>query len=408
MRFFYLLAIFFAMNCYAQNQSGYYIDNTGRKVEGYFQTTDFYNENSLEFSSSLDGSYSKLDPQGIKEYGIETQFRFVKHTVKLDRSESVIRKLSANKDPQWEQVTVFLNTLVEGKATLYSLNSSYGIRFFYSLDDTTMVPEQLVYKKYKTSEITFGENNYFRQQLYNHLNCENKKIENFASLKYSKSEIVKVFKEFNSCSKSKNREYANETSKDNAFIYTFHAGVHNTRFGIKGVEHLSDKSNSVSFSAGAEIGFRIPSDKWEFFLRGEYEKLSGDLEYSYQGATNTVRSTFELDGSSFNFYAGPRYNYILSDKSKLFADAAFGLNFPTGDIKYDIHYVSQFGEYSGGTYMMDLSTTFFGNFGIGYTFNDKYGVCLRFETSRNMFSELPLSDIKTDISRIGLNFRYTL
>ncbi|MEL1243959.1 hypothetical protein AAEO56_06760 [Flavobacterium sp. DGU11] len=61
MKFFTLLtALFIGLNAFAQDQQGYYIDNGGKKTEGYYKTTDFYNENSLEFTNSPGGRIQSL------------------------------------------------------------------------------------------------------------------------------------------------------------------------------------------------------------------------------------------------------------------------------------------------------------------------------------------------------------
>ncbi|MEL1243960.1 hypothetical protein AAEO56_06765 [Flavobacterium sp. DGU11] len=323
--------------------------------------------------------------------------------MKIDMSPSNVKRLSGDKEPHWVLKTVFLNILVEGASTLYSYRQSDGIKYFYSVNNKKDYPEQLVYKKYKQTESTIAENKQFRQQLFNNINCENKGIEEFTNINYSEDTFVKLFKSNNTCAGSESVEYTNDTAKKIKTVYTVYAGLGNMSFGIKGSTLESGKTNDLNYSAGAEIAFRMPSDKWEFFFRGEYEKMSSDITYKFNNTTSRLRTRYKLDSSNINFYLGPRYNLIINAANKIFIDGAFGMNFPFGNIENSTFL---FGDPPNSTSDIEIKTSFFANFGVGYVFNDKYGICVRYETNRNMFTNSPTADI-TQISRVMLNLRYS-
>lgn len=406
MRFFSLLTVlFFGLQAFAQDQQGYYIDNAGKRTEGYFKTTDFFDDTSLEFKNSLTEEFEKLDTKNINEYGIGTEFKFKKFNVKLDKSDNSEKKISRNKDPQWEQLTVFLNTILEGDATLYSYNSNYGIKYFYTVKGKISSPEQLIYKKYKPGETAIIENNQFRQQLFTTVNCGEKTIDNFSGLKYSKNSLVEVFKNYNECSGVTTSQYTNTSGKKTKFHITAFAGAYSTTFGIENITPSFDNTTGVGFGFGAEAALRTSSDKWEIFARLEYEKISAELSNNYPGGGSAVITEyFEIDTNVLNLFLGPRRIFRLNDTNELFVDLSVGISNPMGD-------VSRYSRISEGTLpgnvtKYNLSSTFFGNIGVGYTFKNKYGFDLRYETNRNMFGN-EYGNLETKIGRIGLNVRYT-
>jgi len=397
-----LLTLLFALQLQAQDVKGYYITDSGKKVDGYFKYADFFDTPALKFKESKNHEFSVL-PQNVTEYGlIEDQLKFEKHSVKMDISGNN----SFNKEPEWSDKTIFLNVLIEGNATLYSYTKEYKTTFFFTTIAKPNEVNQLIYKKYKVSEESVAENNSFRQQLYNGVKCDGQNVSDFTAVMYDKKQLSDVFKKYNECNGSKSEVYGPKKKSD--FKYIIVAGVYNTSLDIPYATPEVDKANDITYGLGIEAAYTFPAETAEIFFRAEYELLKVKLESSRTLVYNTTTSIYDLDAQAVNIYIGPRYNFLLNDTSKISLDAAFGASIPFGDINQSTIITPPTGvKYGGETSHFSLEPGFCVNIGLGYTFYNKYGIYLKYETNRD-FLDNTSSRYKTNVSRLGLNFRYTL
>lgn len=224
----------------------------------------------------------------IKEYGIGTDFKFEKHNVEVDVSDFNESKLSGNKDPEMIEVTAFLNVIVEGDATLYSYDyRERGTKYFYNIKSNNNNIKQLIYKKYRPSQIKILENAPFRQELYNYLKCKNEPMSNFYTVEYEKGALTDIFINYNKCNASQYQVYMNEGGTKTKLVFSFFAGVHSNTFNIKNRTPSFDNSSQINPSFGAEAALRLASEKVEFFARLEYEILKNEINNTYEYAQTT-------------------------------------------------------------------------------------------------------------------------
>jgi len=395
-------SILFTLQLQAQDVKGYYITDSGKKVDGYFKYSDFFDTSSLKFKESKKDEFSVL-PQNIIEYGlIEDQLKFERHLVKIDISGND----SFSKEPEWSDKTIFLNVLIEGIATLYSYTKDYKTTFFFSTAAKPGEVNQLVYKKYKISGESVAENNSFRQQLYNSVKCDGQNVSDFTAIMYDKKQFSEVFKKYNECNGSKSEIYGPKKKSD--FKYTIVAGLYNASLEIPYALPEVGKANDIAYGLGIEASYVFPSETTEIFFRAEYELLKVKLKSSTNYVYNTTTSIYDLDTQVVNIYLGPRYNFLLNDSSKISLDAAFDASIPFGDITQSTIITTPTGVlYPGVPSHYNLEPGFCINFGVGYTFDNKYGIYFKCETNRD-FLDNTSSHYKTNVSRLGLNLRYTL
>lgn len=410
MRIFSLLAVLFiTMQTFSQDIKGYYITDSGQKVEGYFDTTDFNDISLLKFKTSRNSNYSNFSVDGIKEYGInDNEFKFEKHTVQIDISDNG-KNLSAQKNPEMKTETLFLNVIVEGDATLYSYTKDYKTKFFFTTKNRVGEPEQFIYKKYQSEE-GVAENVSFRQQLFNTVRCSDQMIVDFFEVRYDKKELADIFKNYNNCTDSKYTYYYNGFRKKREIRYTVFAGIHKMNFGIsEGFPPVNGRDVSTSYDFGFEAAYVLPSEKFELFAQVAYQSISGENVDAYDQGYNILTSTYKVDGAAINVFFGPRVNFLINEKNKLFIDASFGMSFPVGlEVSRSARIKAITGpEYDGDSDLFSASTSFCINFGVGYAFNDKFGLSLRYETNRDVLDDV-YSPYKTKINRLGLNLRYSL
>jgi hypothetical protein len=91
----------------------------------------------------------------------------------------------------------------------------------------------------------------------------------------------------------------------------------------------------------------------------------------------------------------------------LFIDAAVASGFPSGSFKKYYYAETATTVTDTQVYEMGLGKDVFFNFGIGYVYNNKYGVDLRIDTVRNFFNDVNYT-LSTESYRVGLNLRYTI
>lgn len=396
----FIFIFLFSLLSYSQDsQSGYYITNNNQRIEGYFKTIDFLDStNSVEFKTNSEDNFEKLNLDNVQEYGIGNEFKLKKYTFDLDVSNNNQGNLSWDKNPEWKSTTDFLNVIIEGEASLFSYKSIVGTRFFYTLKNND-VPTQFIYKRYRLNQNSISENNMFRQQLFIDINCEGKNVDDFSKISYRKEKFIEYFEKYNTCVNKSYVLYRNLTGKKVKLKYTVFTGVYSMSFAIPGTPFLPDNEvNTNSYSFGGEVALVVPSGKWEIFTKLEVETLK--IRNEIQSSALAFRG-YSIDTYLFNVDLGARYNYIINNKNKLFLDAAILVSIPNADITA-YHKNSMRNE----TINIYTSSTIGSDFGLGYVYNNKFGIALRYTPKRNIIESS--LDYSTEISKLGLSLRYTI
>lgn len=408
-----LLFVLFTAFSYAQEtQNGYYIINSGQRVEGMFIEGDYLNPSSLKFKSSSDTDFQKLNLESITEYGVGKDYKSVKHSVEIDATDATHGQISTNKDATWQLQTIFLNVLLEGEATLYSYRSGKGTKYFYKVNGKQAEPQQLLYRVYMSTANTTAENNKFRQQLYNDVSCPTEKngMDKFLAIKYTSSDILPLFKDYNNCNNSKFTTYKNNDGKRVTAYYSVLAGLYQSRFNIEGIDPEVDNATDIAFGVGAEVVIVLPSEKIGLFIKAEYEKLKSEVISTYitpYGSSKT-HNRYYVDASLFNFNVGPRYFYNINKQNKVFVDASLLLTFGMGDINHAVT-VETPSQTFPEVFVQKLpfNSAIALNFGLGYTYNNKFSIEARFDSNRNFFNNA-LAGSKTISGRTGIVLKYTI
>lgn len=401
-----LFLFFFTVSAIAQDDyKGYYITESGERVNGFFEFYDFFKTEKLKFKKSGSGEFTQL-PKEVVEYGIdEGKQKFEKHLVETD----MLGDKTYSKDPQLSAHTLFLNVLVKGKASLYSYTKDYKTFFFLSnVSIKQGAIEQLINRKYLLPDGKVADSPAYRKQLYNLVKCEGQQVSDFVTIVYDKDAIVDVVKKYNECSGSESEVYSLKTKKD--FAYSFFAGVHYANMGISYYNPAVDNQSTLTFSAGAEAAYIFPNELWELYARGEFEPLNYELVDSKDQGYNVLESTFKMSGYAFNFSFGPRYKYILSNRSNIFLECGFGIYQPlSGELDWytTIYPLNNGTPYRGAYDKYDLATSFALNFGAGYTFNKNYSIAVKYITNRDYMEEVD-AGFNTKVGRLGLVFSYRL
>lgn len=377
-----LLIILFCLNLNAQvnYEKAYFIDNNGTKTECFIKNKD-KSDNPIDFEYKLsleDPQVLNADIKQIKEFKIGEILKFERCTVKLDTSNVNLDALSDNRNPEWNEVTVFLKVLIESDASLYEYKNGNRTAYFYKSGDLAI--EQLIYKKF----IVEGEmmvNNDFQKQLWTNLNFGSKNIDEFLKLKYKRNDLKDFFIDYNNYKKNTVVDLSKKLAKGSLNLKA-KAGISSSALSfsnsLMGAE--VNFENEINWTFGAEVEYIMPfnRNKWSVFLAPGYNSYNNETEITLHN-TGPFSSDDQVQkwNASFTYLdvaMGFRYYMFISDNSKIFISGFFSTY---KEMDVDIH----------NNYSSDLDSEINNSvgYGIGYSFKNKFNVELK-QSSSNIFA----------------------
>lgn len=399
----FLNSLFFLITTISLGQikfeRGYFIDNKNIKKECLIKNVQWkYNPTNIEYKLNETGQIYKGSISQIKEFSINNTSKYIRATVNIDQSNEFADYLSKNRNPEFKEATVYLKVLLDGDANLYLYDARSLRRFFYNTSSKKNI-EQLVYKSYLgKNNVDILKNNHFKNQLWNDVKCPSFDIVKVEKLDYYKKELIKYFKEYNSCS---NSDYEIIGEKKNisrkVFNFRFRLGLNASSLKI----HRDPNADAVhnrdtdfgkqnNLRLGTELEFILPfnNNKWSITIEPTYQYFNAEGE--------TSRETVSVDYKSVELPISIRHYFYLNNDSKLFLNAGLIADMPIGSI---IDFDSGFNDLSPH---MNINFAF----GAGYSIKDKYQFELRIHTLR----EFLLSDLswQSDYNTASIIFGYTL
>lgn len=381
-------------------EKGYFIDNSGKRTDAFIKNLDWKN-NPTEFEFKTDESSSEIKKETIKniqEFGIDNEQRYTRKTVMIDGSSKQLNNLSNERKPEFTEETVFLKYVVEGKADLLYYENGDLEKFFISTNGSDV--KQLIYKPYYINASSVAYNEDYKKQILDNLNC-GVDLTDVNNLKYKSSDLVKVFMKYNQCSNSTAINYNQNYEKRDLFNLTVRPGINLSSFEISNSSFVTSESNKfdnkVTFRIGLEAELILPfnKNKWAIFAEPTYQYYKAEKDFVvYQGQASENIRTRSIDYKSIEIPIGIRYYLFLNDKSKLFINAAYNVDF---EMNSNIYYDFQ-----------SLKTSSASNFsfGAGYKYNDKFVVEFRTSTKRDLLQNNTI--INTGYRTSSLILGYTL
>ncbi|GAA3573104.1 tRNA modification GTPase [Snuella lapsa] len=388
----YLFTVFVCINCFSQISfdKGYYIDNSGKKIECLIKNSDWKN-NPVEFQYRLlnDEEVKSIKTDQIKEFGIYNESKFYRSIVNLDKSSDVTSALSDVKEPIFEEQQLLLKVLVEGKASLYQYVNGNLTRFFFKTSNGNI--EQLIFKRYKPEFSTIATNSYFKKQLWDALRCKGKPLEGVQGLDYRKQQLVNLFVRYNECTDTKFNNF-NKKQRSSFLNLAIRPGMSSASLEVSSTAQEfknADFGNKLGFRIGAEVEYVLPfnSNKWAVIAEPSYYNFKAEKEL------NTTAGTATVDYKSFEIPFGVRHYLFLNDNSRLFLNGLLVMNFSNSKIEYE----------KADELRIDPNASF--SIGVGYKYY-RYALELRHGLRRGIIGRQV--SWKSDYERVSLIFGYTL
>lgn len=402
-----LITIF--SNAQINFEQGYTINNSGQKVTCLIKNADWKNNpDKFQYKITTDSNFETGLLNNFSEFGFEDGTRFVGREVQINRSSNKTEKLEHSRDIEFQTEKLFLKVIVEGNANLYYYEDNDLRRFFYETNTNEII--QLRYKRYlkessknKTSGNQIGENNDFRQQLWNNLNCnaQNKKM--ITKLAYKIDPLIKLFNDHNLCM-NPNYDIDEKTAKKISLNITLRPGVDMTSLKV-------DKSSSAfrdvdfdqktSLRVGLEFEAILPfnKNKWSLLIEPTYHSYSDEGEIKRQQLYPYLA---DVKYTSLELPIGVRHYMFLNDKSKLFIN---------GSVLFDIPFDSGV-TYSNTRILTETKARFGFNpsfvMGMGFNFNNKLSIECRYLGRREVFASDEFFTYTSDYSGFSLILGYTI
>lgn len=383
----------------------YFIDNNGNKIGCFIKDRDKKdNPTDFEYKLSTEESQTmKADIKNVKEFKVGEFLKYERATVKVDTSLVNLNSLNEKREPQWKEVTVFLEVLVDSKVSLYEYKIGNIKRFFYKTERGTI--EQLICKKYTVYDETGSRlvsNNDFQKQLWENVNCGNKNIDDLLKLKYGQKDLTKYFTDYNIC---KNNEIVAFEKKSESGSINFKVDVGISSASLSISNHVtnvtSDFEKKTNFIGGAEIEWVLPvnRNKWALYLAPSYNSYkSPGMGISYNRgpfSSDTIIENWNASLSYIDVAFGVRYYIFISDNSRIFIAGSY-IN--SSMLSSDIHQ-------DQGVYKVEAKIRNRLGGSIGYSYKNKFNVELKY-SGANIFDNYVYWD--SNYSTTSLTFGYTI
>ncbi|WP_108867544.1 outer membrane beta-barrel protein [Aquimarina aquimarini] len=381
-------------NAQIRFESGYFIDNNGEKTECLIKNID-WNDNPNKFEYKLtDNAQSKIGRIGnIREFAV-ADLKYIRSEVDIDRSSKDLNLLSTSKNPIFQKEVLFLKYLIEGDATLYLYEQGNLRRYFYSVGSDGNI-QQLIHKKYMlTKQVVNGvekegynkiaENNRYRQQLWIDMRCGDITEKSVLRTDYNESSLVKYFTKYNMCVDPTSIKIKKKEERD-LFNLNLRPGVNFSSLSLRdsytNYYQKSGFDDKTDIRLGIEAEYILPfnKNKWSIFVEPTYQSYTSsisDERTTFLGRTTRV---IDVDYESIEFPIGLRHYMFLSDKSKLFINAAFVLDF-----ELNIEYTLNISDDPTPENVDDIKTGTNVALGFGYKYNDRFSVEARYGTNRKI------------------------
>ncbi len=383
-----------SFNCYSQTkyENGYYINNNDEKIACFILNNDWLNnptEISLKYSEDEQSETKTIE--SIKEFGIIEKIKYQRHNVNIDRSRNSLSALDHNRNPVLKKEQLFLKVLIEGKANLYSYNSSSIEKFFFNIDNS--ITEELIHKSYLTNDNQITKNKDFQHQIVRNLRCSDISINEIQNLEYRTNKLINLFVKYNKCVNSQFSNYSINEKKE-IFHLNLKAGLQSSSLEIKNsVSNLknTDFGNKFGVRVGIEAEIILPfnNDKWALVMEPTYQNFILKKE--------TTELTSEVDYKSIEIPFGVRHYLFINENSKLFINGFIIMDFDSNS-KFD------FKRQLESTLEIKSGSNF--AFGFGYNYNEKYSVELRYHSSRDLLTNYGPWD--SDYNSLSLLFGYSI
>ncbi|UUV22751.1 hypothetical protein [Paenimyroides aestuarii] len=301
---------------------GYYIDQSGNKIEGEISEIRA-DKFPSEFYIKKDNQQIKMETKFVNEISYGAVY-FVKKRFKFDPSVRYeIGNLDFNKNLNLVETEDFLQRLVDGQYTLYRYIHNGVASYFYQRGDNEITT--LIYKKYRGKNYTINENNDFKVQLLHDVkNNKYNNLDDYFTLRYTQENLEDYFKEANGISFNR--------LKKQKVLFNFFVGYSMHTMDLNFLSNIDQKThNGLTVMPELEFMFnRFAINPTSFYVNGKLHTFKSEFieEYVRENWHHTV------DYKSLYVSIGAKQYFMSSPNIQFYGKFGVGINNP---IKYKIN-----------------------------------------------------------------------
>ena len=398
--FAFLVFFGYSVSAQVEFEKGYFVQNSGEKVECYILNSEWYfNPSKFQYKISENSEVKTLSVNDARELHVGEYYFFPK-TVQFDASSMNIDDLSEDRAPQFENRKLFLRKLLDSKVDLYSYQANSVTRFF--MEDQNGVITPLVYKKFKTGG-KISENHHYRQQLSNLDGCNENLVSSFERINYSKRSLIDYFQKYNECLGAEVTVLKVDASGKFNINLKVGAGIANFEVE-KGLTAGGTEFSGIEPRFGAELEYVLPfyRNKFAIYAEATYRSISGKepLSGSLEGDLTMKYSSMELSPNV-------RYYMFLNNRSSIFLNIGFVLDHPLeSEMRWNNTNLSQ------DPFVDDFEADAAVKFGLGYKFMDRVAISVDyFNKYLHKEKEVPsfyYIDLGANHSSFNINLSYSI
>ncbi len=382
----------FALSTHGQIifEKGYFINNEGEKIDCFIKNHDWKNNPiEFEYQLNLNAEIHQAGIENVKEFGVYGYDKYIRARVLFDSSSRNINDLTYEKAPILQEQTLYLRPLVEGSSNLYVYKNKDSSSFFFAKEGGSI--QLLIYRKYLLSENKIGENNQFKRQLWSEFKCVDITHEQVEHMDYHQNDLMRFFIQHNECHGNKYVRFDHK-KKRNLFNLSIRPGLNFTSLAIANSRTNSrdtDFGAKTTLRLGIEAAILLPfnKNKWALFVEPTYQEFKAIKEGDLIDA--------EVDYRSIELPIGLRHYFFLNEQSKLFVNGAFILDFIDDAFIY-------FNDVP--TFKLNAILNY--GLGVGYQYNDRFGVELRYHTNRELIKDF--ASWSSNYQTVSFIFGYSL
>lgn len=390
-------------------EPGYFIDNSGTKVECLIQNEKWlFSPEEVFYKLNGSSETKSFTVANCVEFRIGNEGKFRRVEADFPITQSKLKKKELSPEPELVHRTAFVQNIVKGKASLFWYVNNDGIVYLYSKDNGEIHP--LLYKKYVLENLKIKENNIFKSQLVKDFECGNQLI--VQETKYTRKSIIKYFEYLNECLGDTNFTVYERTAKQKAnFPITLKlwAGLQQNSYETENQNPpmtFSFEDETVS-RFGVELEAFFPYfgyKKASIFLSGHYSKVGNSFSFP---PTEVSERSYEADYTIIEVSFGGRYYFGVTEKSSIFIDAALAAS---------IYSDSSLNETTLNTISGTSTTEVVGNgrddrlggsLGLGYSYNKRVYLRAGILANQNVLDDRSIF-FKDKLSRINVSLGYSL
>ena len=361
-------------------EKGYFIDNSDNKTECLIKDLGWKNNpTTFQYKLSETSEIMTENIKNVKLFEVDNQVKFLRATVKIDRSSSDVKDMSPTKEPQFIEEQVFLKQLVNGEANLYSYSDGGFIRYFLQMGNGQI--DQLIYKPYEVEAQKVAYNEDYKVQLKNVLTCQGISNNTFDNLAYSEKSFTNLFLKHNNCANPDYVNVSNNTSKGK-FNIAIRPRINFSSYTQNNFERPAasfEMDQKMTFGVGVEFEYLLPfnKNKWAVIVEPTYQSYKNEDTREINGTLTT-----KVDYSTIQLPVGIRHYMFLNDTSQLFVNAQYVMDV-SSKFTYEVN------NDGGKTYnYVDKKPSSNFALGVGYKYKSKFGAEFRYFTKKNVARDI--------------------